>query len=566
MEADVIIVGSGAGGLTAAIVAAKAGLDVIVLESTPWFGGTTALSGGGVWIPANHHQGELGVSDTREEADTYLHAALGNLYDAAKVGTYLENAPKMLSYLEANSEVLLTASTIPDYVPGAPGWKTGRCLLTADYDGRKLGEWLARLRMPIREMGLFDSMQISPLDAFTMQGWNKSLGAFAATMKRIGRYAVDRLTWGRGTNLANGNALAGRLLKSAVDAGVTLMNNTRARHIVMDGDIAAGIVATGPDGAELTFNARRGVILASGGFGANAEMRRKYLPQADAGWSLQPEGSQGDGITIGEEAGGSVNEGNVANGIWVPASAFKRKDGTLAKFPSLFFDRHCPGSILVDAATGKRFVNESFHYQNFGEVTREKGITKIWMINDVVAVRKYGMGMVKPAPFPIRPWVEKGYIIEAPTIGALAEKIGVDRAALEKTVSDFNTYADAGHDPEFKRGDDYYSAYMGDFMHKPNPALGALRTAPFYALEIRPSDLSTLAGLNTNEKAQVLRQDGAPIPGLYAVGLDNNTMMRGRYPGGGSSLGPAMTFGYIAAHDLAAQGARSATMPQRAQA
>ena len=551
MQADVIVIGSGAGGLTAAITAAKAGLQVTLLEATPVFGGTTALSGGGVWIPANHHQPELGVSDSRAEAATYLRAVLGNFYDAAKVDAFLENAPKMLEYLEQNTDLRLTASTIPDYAPGQPGWKTGRCLLTADYDAREMGPWFKKLRPPIQEMGLFSSMQLSPADAFMMSMWNKSFAALKLTTKRMLGYERDRALGRRGSVLANGNALAGRLLKSAADAGMLLLSEHRAQELLLENGIVIGVRAN-HRGGTVNFFARRGVILASGGFGANTEMRRKYVAQADAGWSLQPEGSQGDGINMGITAGGTLNEGNAANGIWVPASALKHKDGTLAKFPSLFFDRHCPGSIMVDARTAQRFVDESFHYQNFGTTTQAKGVTKIWQINDHTAVQKYGLGMVKPAPFPISPWVKKGYIVEAGSIRALAEKIGLDAAALEQTVATFNTYADAGHDPDFNRGGNEYSAYMGDASHKPNPALGALRTPPFYALEIRPSDLSTLAGLDTNEHAQVLGPNGAPIPGLYAAGLDNNTMMRGRYPGGGSSIGPAMTFGYIAARHLAA--------------
>lgn len=551
MEFDVVVVGSGAGGMTTAIVAAKAGLQVLVLEAAPVFGGTTAFSGGGVWIPTNHHMGELGVQDSREEAEAYLHAALGNFYDEEKIGAYLDTAPRMLRYMEDNSEVLLTASTVPDYMPDAPGWKTGRCLLTADYDGRKLGKDFDKVRAPIPEMGLFHSMQVSPADAVTLQNWSASPANMIFAVKRMANYLYDRARGSRGTHMANGNALAGRLFKSARDAGVTLWNNSRARHLVLDGERVVGVTFE-REGREETVQARRGVMLATGGFGANAEMRRKYVPFADAGWSVQPEGSQGDGVNMGVEAGGSINEGNAANGIWVPASAFKRDDGTLAKFPSLAFDRHCPGSIMVDARNGKRFVNESFHYQHFGETCIEKGITKIWMISDAEAVSKYGIGMVKPAPFSPKPWVKKGYIHEASTIGALASKIGLDPAALEKTVSDFNRYADEGKDPDFQRGDDYYSQYMGGMVHKPNPAMGALRKGPFYALEIRPSDLSTLAGLDTNASAQVIdRNTGKPIPGLYAAGVDNNTIMRGRYPGGGSSLGPAMTFGYIAAHHMA---------------
>jgi succinate dehydrogenase/fumarate reductase flavoprotein subunit len=550
MDVDCVVVGSGAAGMTAAVTAAKAGLRVVLLEATPLFGGTTAFSGGGVWIPANHHQGELDVSDSRAEAITYLKAVLGNFYDVEKIETYLDTAPEMLRFMENNSEVLLTASTIPDYEPGLPGWKTGRCLLTADYDGRRLGKDFALLRPPIPEMGLFHSMQVSPADAYRLQHWTSSPSEMLWSLWRVGRYALDRMRGRRGTHLANGNALAGRLLKSARDARVVLLNNARARSLVIEGGTVRSVVFE-HEGREKTVRASRGVILASGGFGANEEMRRRFQPQAAAGWSLQPEGTSGDGIGMGVAAGGTLNDSNAANGIWVPASAMERPDGTLAKFPSLAFDRHCPGSILVDARTGKRFVDESYHYQNFGEVTFEKGITRIWMISDAEAVGKYGMGMVKPRPFSPKPWVRRGYIKEAPTIAALAAKIGVDPAALDKTVSDFNRYADAGKDPDFGRGDNAYSAYMGDASHSPNPALGALRKAPFYALEIRPSSLSTLAGLDTNAQAQVLGQDGTPILGLYAAGLDNNTIMRGRYPGGGSSLGPAMTFGFIAARHMA---------------
>jgi succinate dehydrogenase/fumarate reductase flavoprotein subunit len=251
------------------------------------------------------------------------------------------------------------------------------------------------------------------------------------------------------------------------------------------------------------------------------------------------------------EVGAVLNEGNAANGIWVPASTLRRSDGTLAKFPSLTFDRHCPGSILVDATTGTRFVNEGFHYQHFGETAQTKGITRIYMISDARAVSKYGIGMVKPAPFSAKPWVRRGYLVEGATLEELARKINVPVRALIDTVTNFNRYADAGHDPDFARGDDYYSAFMGDAANKPNASLGALRTAPFYALELRPSDLSTMIGVNTNARAQVVDSNNSPIPGLYAAGLDSNSLMRGLYPGGGSSIGPAMTFGYIAARDMA---------------
>jgi succinate dehydrogenase/fumarate reductase flavoprotein subunit len=552
MEVDVVVVGSGAAGLTAAVVAAHAGLKVIVLESTPLFGGTTAFSGGGVWIPANHHLINSGTDDNFEAGEAYLKTVLGNFYDKAKIETYLRTAPEMLRYMEQNSSLLLAPSNIPDYAPGSPGWQAGRCLLTADFDGNLLGEDFDSIRPPIPEMGLFGSMQISPLDAYRMQHWRSSFGESVFTFKRMATYFLERLKGKRGRHMANGNALAGRLFKSARDAGVTLLNNSPAKELIIDGGRIGGVVAQ-LDGKRASIIARRGVVLASGGIGANEEMRQQLMPQSANGWSLQPEGCKGEGIAMGRVAGGVVPSDNAANGIWAPASSFTRPDGSLAKFPSLFFDRHCPGSILVDARTGKRFVDESFHYQNFGETCLDKGVTKVWMISHAPAVAKYGIGMVKPAPFSPDPWVKKGYLHRANSIAELAAKIGVDPLALGNTIAEFNGFAESGVDPDFGRGGNAYSAYMGDFTHKPNTALGALQTAPYYALEIRPSDLGSVVGLETSARAEVLDQAGTPIPGLYAAGLDANTIMRGRYPGGGSSLGPAMTYGYIAAKELAGE-------------
>lgn len=544
---DVIVVGSGAAGLTAAVVAAQSGFKVTLFEATEWFGGTTAFSGGGAWIPMNHHM-PSSSGESYADAQAYLKAIIGNFYDEQKVEAYLNTAPKMLKYMEENTEVSYLASSIPDYEPSAPGWKIGRCLLVEEYNGEKLGSFLKRLRPPIPEFCLLGSMQVSIAAGHRMQNWNNSLRDFMFTAKRFAVYGVDRLRGRRGRFLANGNALVGRLLRSALDGGVRLVSNSRVHELIVEGERVTGVLYQ-KEGEEKRLIAHRGVVLATGGFGANPEMRRKLLPQADAGWSFQSEGSQGDGINMGVRAGGKFVVENAANAIWAPASSFTRDDGTFAKYPSLVFDRHCPGSILVDTK-GKRFVDESFHYQNLGEITREKSITKYWMISHAPAVRRYGMGAVKPAPFTIKPWVDKGYIIEAQTISALAVRIGLDPIALEQTVLEFNQFADSGVDLEFHRGENYYSAYMGDSANGPNPALGALREAPFYALELRPSDLSTLAGLATNASAQVVRPDGSPIDGLYAAGVDNNNFMRGKYPAGGASIGPGMTFAYIAVEHM----------------
>lgn len=549
MKYDVVIVGSGAAGLTSAIVAADSGLSVLVLESSRFFGGTTALSGGGAWIPNNHHMAAMGETDSHDEARIYLKAVLGDFYDEPLIEVFLEAAPEMLSYMESNTELRLAGSDIPDYEPSKPGWKKGRCLLTQDYDAARLESHFDLLRPPIREMGLFGSMQVSPVDVYVMKNWYRSIGSFSRTINLMVGYLWDRIVAGRGRRLCNGNALAAMLLKSALDKGVTLWNETPAVKLISSEDVINGVVCL-RDGEQITVQAGKGVVLASGGFGSNPEMRTEFIPMAAEGWSFQPEECKGEGIRMGLDVGGKMAEGNRSNGIWVPGSQLKSPNKTPKRFPSLFFDRHCPGSIIVDGSTGKRFLNEGSHYQNFGYVTHEKEVKNIWMISDSIAVSKYGIGMVKPKPFRPGPWVKKGYIVSAQSIAELADRTGIPTDNLKETVSKFNKSALTGDDPDYGRGQDAYSQYMGDFEHTPNPSLGPVVAPPFYALKLAPCDLSTMVGLVTDSQSRVLAEGGAAIKGLFAVGLDSNSIMKGGYPGGGSSIGPALTMGYLVGRAL----------------
>ncbi|MCK9504586.1 MAG: FAD-binding protein, partial [Porticoccaceae bacterium] len=306
------------------------------------------------------------------------------------------------------------------------------------------------------------------------------------------------------------------------------------------------------EGVAVTITAKKGVVLASGGFGANPELRAKYIPLADSHISVQPDENTGDGIRIGQEAGGALGAVNPENGVWAPVSIMVNKDGSLSKYPHFGPDRGKPGSIIVDQS-GKRFANEAAPYQTFVNIMQKNNITTAYFIGDHKFLRSYGMGFALAAPYPIGHFIKNGYLIKAPTITALAAKLGINPQTLSETIATFNSHAKDGNDPEFNRGGNAYDNSQGDFNHTPNPNLAPLSEGPFYAVAIHPGDVSTVLGMKTTVDAQVMTEEGAVIDGLYAVGLDQNSVMRGVYPGGGSGIGPGMTFGYRAAKHLAAK-------------
>jgi succinate dehydrogenase/fumarate reductase flavoprotein subunit len=553
IETDVVVIGSGAAGLTAAITARTLGLEVLVVEKTDLFGGTTAYSGGAPWIPCNHVMKQAGLDDNRSDAETYLRAVLGERYDEDLVTSYLDNAPAMLQFMERHSEVRFKPFLAPDYEV-QPGAARCRSLLTQEFDGRLLGERLKELRMPLPQLMLFGTMQVEGADIHPMRNVFKTWAGFKHTTKVMRRFVVDKLRHGRGTRIVNGNALAARLFYSAIRAGVTLWRNTPAQELLVENGAVRGVMVE-REGQKIEVRSRLGVLLATGGFGANAQWRAKYIPFAEHHHSLQPEGNVGDGIRLGLAAGAVHDARHAGDCIWTPVSLMKRPDGTLLKYPHIFIDRAMPGCIAV-GPDGRRFVNEGASYQNFVAAMHQRGYTKVHLVANREFVRTYGMGMAKPFPFSLRPYVESGHLIEAPTLAELAHRIGVDPSQLEATVQRFNEGAHRGEDPEFRKGADPHSRFRGDASHQPNPAVAPIGEGPYYALALHPGDLSTVGGLDTNGQAQVVDAGGQPIPGLYAAGLDMNSMMRGGYPGGGSSIGPAMAFGYIAARHMAKKSAK----------
>ncbi|WP_161633882.1 FAD-dependent oxidoreductase [Sphingobium sp. C100] len=542
---DLVVVGSGAAGLTAAVVAAHHGLSVLVLEKAARFGGTTAQSGAVAWIPNNPHMAPAGLSDSPEQADQYLRDLMGNYYDADKVCAFLRHGPDMIRMMEAHGAVRFDNWRSLDYEPWRKGAARGRSIGAAEFDGRRLGKYLPAIRPGLPNLTMLGGMQIGYADVAPFSAAFRDRAAFLYMAGKIGRYARDLLRHGRPTRLVGGNALIGALLLTALDKGVTLWRSTPMVRLHREGDAVRG-VTIGGDGGERLIAARRGVVLATGGYGGDDKMRRAFLPLADAGWSLQPETNGGDGLRAGEQVGGHIVGDNIANAIWAALSTMTDRRGRRLHHPHIFRDRAFPGFVLVDPQ-GRRFVNEGASYQDLGNVMIRKAIRSAWLICCHGALRTYGMGHVKPAPLPYQSYIRKGYLRTAATIPALAEALAMEPAVLAATVERFNRFAREGHDPDFYKGQDGYTAEQGDPAHRPDPTLGPLEPGPFYAVEIRPGEFSTINGLETDASARVLDAAGAPIAGLYAVGVDSNSVFRGAYPGGGGSIGPAMTFGYIAA-------------------
>ncbi|SDG08580.1 MULTISPECIES: FAD-dependent oxidoreductase [Thalassobaculum] len=559
---DVLVVGSGAGGLSAAVTAAHRGLSVLVVEKEPVFGGTTARSGGWLWIPCNGPSAREGIQDTLEAARTYLQHEAGNHFDPARVDAFLENGPKMVDFFEAETDVaFVTGTAFSDYHPTAPGGSDGgRSICAAPYDGRQLGDEVKRLRPPLKEITFLGMMIGSGKELLHFFNVTKSLTSAAFVGRRLVSHAVDVATKGRSMRLTNGNALAGRLAKSAFDRGVRLWTSAPAVDLVRDADGAVTGAVIEREGKRVTIAARRGVVLASGGFPQDLERRKRLFPHAPSGaehHSPAPAGNTGDGLRLAETAGAALDESLPNAAAWVPVSKVPWPDGSVGVFPH-FIDRAKPGVIAV-APNGKRFVNEGNSYHDFVQAlvtacAGEPGEARGWLIIDHRAIRKYGLGFAKPFPLPLTPYLNSGYLKRGRSLVELARAIGVDPETFERTVTRFNTFGPGGDDPDFAKGSTAYNRFQGDPEIQPNPCVHPLNTPPFYAVEVVVGDLGTFAGIRTDANAQALGADGRPIPGLYAVGNDNASIMGGNYPGGGITLGPAMTFGYIIGNHLAETG------------
>lgn len=557
IETDLLVVGSGAAGFSAALTASHAGLNVLMVEKEPQFGGTTAYSAGVIWIPGNRHGSALGIPDSKEDALTYLKHEAGNRLNLELANAFLDNCNPAVEFIESNTYVRYEAVPIwADYHPTKPGAaQGGRSLLPLPFDGRRLGKRFAELRAPLRTMMAFGGMMLGRNDLPHVFRMTRSAKSALHVAGMTLRYAYDRLDHARGTRLTNGNALIAALALSAQERGIDLWLESPVVELVQRDDAVVGAIVQ-RDGGRQEVRARRGVVLACGGFPADDALKGRYYGHVRDGHqhrSAPPPGNRGDGIRLGQSAGGAMAEDVAYPAAWVPVSLVPQPDGSTLPFPH-FYERGKPGYIAVDASA-RRFANESASYHDFVpamvEACRGSSETSCWLLCDHRAIRRYGMGAIGPAPLPLGPHLRSGYLVKASSWPELAAAIGLDAGTLQATIQRFNANAAHGEDPDFGKGTDAYHRFNGDPTHKPNPCLAPLEQAPFYAMRMIPGDIGTFLGLRVDGHARVLDHAGKPIQGLYAAGNDMTSVMGGTYPGAGITIGPALTFGYIAARHAA---------------
>jgi succinate dehydrogenase/fumarate reductase flavoprotein subunit len=545
--------------MATAVTAASQGLKVLVVEKGALYGGTTARSGGWLWVPGTHLATEQGIHETPGAAKAYLKDQGGTHYDEARVDAFLANGPKAIEFFTSKTCLQFDMPPVfPDYHAEAPGGTAGgRSMVTRPFDARQLGDKVKTLAPPVPELTVFGMMLGSGKELWHFLRAFKSGESFLYVAKRFGLHFLDVLRHGRGMTLTNGNALAGRLAKAGMDLGIPVWLNSPAKKLIMEGDSIVGAVIE-HEGQSVEVRVRRGVVLAAGGFPHDIERRKQLFPHAPTGrehFTPSPTLNTGDGVRLGESAKGWLDPTIPNAAAWCPTSLVPRSDGSTGVMPH-FIDRAKPGVIAV-AADGHRFSNEAFSYHDFVQdlvkacKQRNLGEVMCWLICDHHHLREYGLGAVAKFPLPIGRHLRSGYLKRADTLAQLAQTIGVPEQALAQEVATFNRDVPSGVDSQFAKGSTAYNRYQGDSLVQPNPCMAPITQGPFYAIRVVVGEIGTFAGLLTDAACRVLTQDRQVVPGLYAVGNDAASVMGGNYPGAGITLGPAITFGYVAGMQLA---------------
>jgi succinate dehydrogenase/fumarate reductase flavoprotein subunit len=561
MQCDLLVIGSGASGLSAAVTAAFHGLKVVVVEKDPVFGGATAWSGGWMWVPGNPLAQRAGIHEDPQQPRTYLKNELGARYDASRVDAFLDNAGPMVAFFEQHTALqFVDGNAIPDVHGKVPGAATqGHQVAAAPCDGREVGPLIKRLRKTMRETSFMGMPIMAGADLGAFLSMTRSFKSLWHVTRRFCRHLIDLAVHGRAMQLVNGVALVARLAKSAETLGVQLIESAPAKRLIVENGAGGGVVlgaVVGTADGEIEIRAAKGVVLAAGGFPNDVQRRKALFPRTPTGQehlALPPAGCSGDGITLGESAGGSLMTDLASPAAWAPVSKVHYADGSVGHFPHII-DRAKPGLIGV-LADGKRFVNEADGYYDYtaamvAAVPPGQEVAS-WLICDHRFQRRYGIGFAKPFPLPLTPYLRSGYLKRGASIEELAKVCGIAPQALAETVKVFNEHARRGEDPAFGRGSTPYNRKQGDALHGPNPCVAPIEHGPYYAVKVQPGSFGTFAGLKTNGSAQVLDAADQAIAGLYAVGTDMASVMGGFYPSGGINIGPAMTFGYIAGRHAA---------------
>lgn len=559
---DVVVVGSGAGGMAGAIRAKELGLETVLLEKADVYGGTTAFSGGGIWIPNNPQIDH----DTPEEAWTYIRAATLNEVPEDRQRRYLQMAPKMLEWVHAKTRLrFMSVPRYADYNQQYPGAKPTRTMEPVFVDASQLGDELKTLRPPLGVFAVFGAAMGQAEAKIIL---SKERGWTWLVAKLVLKYWLD-LPWRfkskMDRQLKLGTALVGGLRVSMMDRNIPLWLNTPMTDLITENGRVVGVLAE-QNGKTIRIQARRGVILASGGFERDPELRAKYLPGTDVEWATTPRSNTGDSLKACMKIGAATAYMNYA--WWVPAVPLPGAPTARG----LFAERSLPGCVIVNNA-GKRFADEADDYNSFGwAMWKDNGANiPAWIIIDATFRQKYPCGPLYPGmmmPDTVLPkeWADSVYY-KANSIAEIAAKTGIDRAGLEQTIANMNRYAQTGIDEEFHKGENLYDVYYGDPNVKPNPCLAPIVKPPFYALKVVPGDIGSKGGMLTDINGQVVDTQGQPIAGLYATGNCSAAVMGPGYPGPGSTLGPAMTFGFLAASHIAgANDIAAPTEPKQAPA
>lgn len=553
-SADVVVVGSGVGGMLAALRASDLGLRTMVIEKSHHYGGTSALSGGGVWIPMHN---DIRDRDTREKARSYIQAVTHGRIDEAKLDAYIDNGADTIEYARSIGMGIEMAPAYPDYFSEHPDALNGRTMLATDFDGRLLGEEFFRMRESYPSFMAFDRYALNLNGAYTLPGRQK--GWVKEGFKLVAGYWADigwRLKTARDSRLSMGRALVGSLRKAMMERDIPLFLNTRLVGLETENKGISG-VRVSHNGTEYSIPARA-AILAAGGFERNQEMRDRYHKvRTEVGSSLSPQGAnEGDAIKAGQALGADIE--NMDQAWWAPTIRLPGKHNTQIA-AQVFFDRSRPGVICVNRL-GKRFCNEAISYDRFGhammEDHRKTGANlPCWMIFDGDYRHNFPAsdllpGWVRPdRKLPPEFW--DNVVYRADSIEELARKIDVDEANFSHTIKTFNDYARTGQDLEFHRGETPYDQFFGDARAKPNVNLAPVAKPPFYAIKMELGDIGTKGGLRVDEYARVIDTAGKPIIGLYATGNTTGSLFLDTYPGAGSTLGPAMVFAFVGANHAA---------------